>query len=69
MNLQFSATIQYSEFADEWLCLAAKEIKPTTERLVGLRNCMEMLAVGGNGNYDGLGTPVMDENYPDAEEE
>lgn len=69
MNLQFSAMVQYSEFADEWLCLATKEIKPTSKRLVELRDFMEMLAAGGNGNYDGWGTPVMDENYPDAEEE
>jgi hypothetical protein len=63
LNLQFSTSVHYSESADEWLCMAAKEIKPTSKRLTELGNFMETLANGNNGNYDGWGTPVVDYKY------
>lgn len=61
MNLQFSASVHYSKSAGEWLCLATKVIKPTSKRLTELGNLMESLADGNNGNYDGWGTPVIDQ--------
>lgn len=58
MNLQFATSVHYFKSADEWLCLATKEIKPTSERLTELTHFMETLADGNNGNYDGWGTRV-----------
>lgn len=69
MNLQFSTSVQYSEHSDQWLCLATKKIMPTSERLIELGNFLEKLALAHDGDYDGWGTPVIDENYPDAEDE
>ncbi len=59
MNLQFEASVQYSESSDNWLCLAKKEIKPTKNRLLELKNFFERLATAKNGNYDGWGTTVV----------
>lgn len=59
MNLQFSTSVQYSNYSDQWLCLATKEISPTSERLIELGNFFEELASAHNGNYDGWGTPVF----------
>ncbi len=58
MNLQFSTSVQYSKEFDQWLCLAQKEIIPTTERLIEMGDFLEKLATGNNGNYDGWGTAV-----------
>ena len=58
MNLQFSTSVQYSKGSEQWLCLAQKEVTPTTERLTQLGNFLEKLAAGNNGNYDGWGTAV-----------
>lgn len=58
MNLQFSTSVHYSEASENWLCLAQKEIKPTTDRIRGLSNFFEQVAAGNNGNYDGWGTAV-----------
>lgn len=60
MNLQFNTSVNYSDHSDEWLCLAKKEVKPNSERLVELGNFLEKLAAGNNGNYDGWGTIVLD---------
>jgi len=69
MNLQFSVSVTYSEYDDQWLCLATKKIVPTSERLIKLRNFLEKLASTRGGVYDGWGSPVMDEMYTDAEKE
>lgn len=67
VNLQFSTSVHYSKSADEWLCLATKEIEPTSERLTELGSFMETLANGNNGNYDGWGTPVIEHNCGEAQ--
>lgn len=62
LNLQFKTSVNYSDHSDEWLCLATKEVKPSSERLVELGDFLDKLAAGNNGNYDGWGTVVMDLN-------
>ncbi len=69
MNLQFEVSVSYAEIKDEWLCFAIKKIKPSTERMVELSNYLRELAEKNDGNYDGWGTPVIDENYPEDENE
>ncbi len=61
MNLQFDASVHYSESSQDWMCVAKKEIKPTKDRFLELKNFFERLARAKNGNYDGWGTVVDDE--------
>ena len=61
VNLQFQVNINLSKGAEQWLCVAANKLKPTSERLKGVSNFMEKVAVGNSGNYDGWGTPVVKE--------
>lgn len=58
MNLQFDTTIERSESTDNWVCVAQKKIKPSSDRLLELKNFFERLAAGNNGSYDGWGTTV-----------
>lgn len=62
MNLQFDTSVHYSESSDNWLCLAKKEIKPTKDRLLELKNFFDRLARAKNGRYDGWGTTVVSED-------
>lgn len=57
-NLQFQVSVSYSESSENWLCLATKPLKPTSERLEDLGSFLEKLALAYNGNYDGWGTPL-----------
>ncbi|WP_441001259.1 ribonuclease E inhibitor RraB [Fodinibius sp. SL11] len=61
MNLQFDTSVHYSESSDNWLCVANKQIKPTSDRLLELKNFFERLAAGNNGRYDGWGTTVVED--------
>ena len=61
MNLQFDASVYYSESSDHWLCLAKRDIKPTKDRLLELKNFFERLATAKNGNYDGWRTTVEED--------
>lgn len=58
MNLQFKTDIQYSDSSGDWRCVAKKKIKPSSDRLLELKNFFERLAAGNNGSYDGWGTAV-----------
>ena len=43
-NLHFDTQISCTEYSEQWLCLATKEISMTGERLLDLRSWMEDLA-------------------------
>ena len=60
-NLQFQVSVSYSESSEDWLCLATKPLKPTSERMNDLGNFLEKLALAYDGDYDGWGTPVSSE--------
>lgn len=62
-NLQFRVSVSFSEITDDWLCLATKDIKPTTGRILGLSRFLEKLADDNKGEYDGWGTPVLNDAY------
>lgn len=66
MNLQFKVSVSFCDYSDTWLCFAVKKIKPSTKRILELSRCLEDLAEEHNGNFDGWGTPVINENYPEA---
>lgn len=67
MNLQFEVSLNASKDSDQWLCLATKKLKPTSERLMEVSNFMDEVAGAHNGNYDGWGTPVLEEDLPEDE--
>lgn len=58
-NLQFETEINYSDYSNDWLCLATKQINMTSDRLSGLRNWMEKLAQRNGGKYDGWETMIV----------
>lgn len=62
INLQFEVNVSFSEYSGDWLCLAIKEIEPSSDRIHELRNFLENLAQSNDGKYDGWGTPVVDKN-------
>lgn len=67
-NLQFKVNVSFSKSSKDWLCFATKEIKPTSDRMGQLSNFLEKLAEENGGFYDGWGTPIINENYPEDNE-
>lgn len=65
MNLQFKTTVSYSEYGDQWLCLANRKINMNSKRLGDLRIWMEELAGRHGGEYGGWETMIELEQHPD----
>lgn len=55
-NLQFKTYVCFSEYGNNWLCLATKNIAMSSQRLTELRNWMQDLAERYGGEYDGWET-------------
>lgn len=62
LHLQFDTEISYSDYRDQWLCLAMKNLNMTSERLMNLRSWMEDLAQQNGGEYDGWETMLEPED-------
>lgn len=61
INLQFDTEVSFSEYGNQWLCLANKKMNITSRRLVDLRSWMEDFAERLGGEYDGWGTMIEPE--------
>jgi hypothetical protein len=55
----YTGRVERAAMGPGWLCFATKQVVPSHAAMVAIRDRMTALALAGDGEYDGWGTPVV----------